>query len=110
MRAARVNHEEAVGSAIHPDAIFLLELGIDTEGELRRIADLEYSVGFEKRAGQKEAKESQEPGHEESGDHGPYKTAAFAVNLGEGAGSGFGLTLSVSNSAMNPSSFLSHWP
>src|SRR5215471_399201 len=88
MCAARVDNEQSIRSAIDPDSIFLLELGVDTEGELRRIADLEYSVGFEKRARKEEPEEGQEPRDEESGDHRPDKTAAFAVNLGEGRGSG----------------------
>ena len=30
VRAAGVDHEQAIGSTVHPNAIFLLELGVDT--------------------------------------------------------------------------------
>ncbi len=62
MRAARVDHEHSIGCAINPDAIFLLEFGIDAERELRGIADLENGIGFEKSAGKKEPEEGKKPG------------------------------------------------
>ena len=57
MRAACVDHEYAVRRAIHPDAIFLLELGVDAKRELRGIANLENGVGFKKSAGKKKPEE-----------------------------------------------------
>src|SRR5580700_3290705 len=51
--AARVDHEDSVWSAIDPDAVLLLKLGINAECELRRIADLENCVGLKKSAGKK---------------------------------------------------------
>src|SRR5215472_568273 len=88
MGAARVDHKKAVGGAVNPDAIFLLELGVDAEREFRRIADLENGVGFEKSAGKKETEEGQEPCQQESGDHGPDKAPAMAIDFGGGGGSG----------------------
>src|ERR1700682_2187410 len=41
VRAAGVDDEDAIGSAVNPYAIFLLPLGIDTQGIVRGIADLE---------------------------------------------------------------------
>ena len=41
MRAARIDYEYAVRRAIHPDAIFLLELRVDTKRKFRGISNLE---------------------------------------------------------------------
>ena len=40
----------AVGSPIHPNSEFLLELGINAERELRGISNLENRVGFKQSA------------------------------------------------------------
>ena len=77
--AARVDHEHAVGSAIDPDAVLLLKLGVDAEGELRRIADLENCVGFEKSA--REERTGRRPGTRRSENQLPRPTP-------DGAGAG----------------------
>jgi hypothetical protein len=61
MGAARVDHENTVGRAIDPDAVSLLELGVDSESEFGGIANFKNRVRFEKSAGKKEAEESQKP-------------------------------------------------
>src|SRR5215469_8406785 len=86
MRAARVDHKKAVGRAVNPDAIFLLELGVDAECEFRWIADFENGVRFEKSTWKKETEEGEEPRHQEAGDHGPDKAPAMAIDFGRGSG------------------------
>jgi hypothetical protein len=81
VRAARVDHKNAVGRAIDPDAVFLLELGIDSESELGRITNLENCVGFEKSAGKKESEESQKPGGKECRYAYPNQATTAAVNI-----------------------------
>src|SRR5947209_6527321 len=66
MRAARVDHKQPVGSAIHPNTVFLLEFRIDAEREFRRIADLEQGIRLEESARKKEAEEGEEPGSEKA--------------------------------------------
>ena len=61
MRAPCINHEQTVRRTVHPDAIFLLEFGVDSESEIGRVANLEKRVGFEECAGKKESKERQKP-------------------------------------------------
>src|SRR5439155_14838639 len=61
MCAARINDEETIGCAIHPDAELLLPFGIHAKRILRRISDLENRVRFKKRARQEEAEERKEP-------------------------------------------------
>src|SRR5579871_637675 len=84
MRATSVDHEEAVRRAVDPDAILLLKFGVDAKRKFRRVADFEQSVRLEKSARKEEAKESQKPGHQEAGDHGPDEAAAMAVDFGGG--------------------------
>src|SRR5580693_8672832 len=79
--AACVDHEHAVGSAIDPDAILLLKLGVDAERELRRIANLENGVGFKKSAGKKKSEEGEEPCGQKTGYRNPNQAAAAAVDL-----------------------------
>src|SRR6185437_1290396 len=65
MSAARVDHENAVGRAVHPDAELLLKLGIDAQTKIGGIADLERGRRLEEGARQKETEEGDEPrGHE----------------------------------------------
>src|ERR1700752_703580 len=71
VRAARIDHKQAIARAIHPDAEPLLPLGIDPEGVVRRIADLERRARFEKGARQKEAEECEEPRAQEGSDGDP---------------------------------------
>src|SRR5690242_1724218 len=62
VRATGVNHKQAVRSAVHPDAVLLLPLGIHTECVIRREADLKHSGRFEKCARKKETQKRDEPG------------------------------------------------
>src|SRR5262249_38302181 len=80
VRAASINHEQAVGGAINPDTVFLLPLRVDAESVVRRIANLERSARFKKSAGQKEAEECNEPCAEEGCDTYPGKPAAAGVD------------------------------
>src|SRR5436305_3438275 len=50
MSAARVDDKDAVGRAIYPYAIFLLPLGVDAEGVVRAIANLESGGRLSQRA------------------------------------------------------------
>src|SRR5258708_31588005 len=62
MGAARVDNENAIGSAVDPDAVFLLPLGVNAERVVGRIANFEDSGRLEERARQEEAKEGDKPG------------------------------------------------
>src|SRR4029077_5647416 len=66
MRAAGVDDENAVGSAINPDAEFLLPLGVHAERVIGRITDFENGGRLEKRARKKKAQEGDKPGAEET--------------------------------------------
>ncbi len=81
MSAARVNDEHAVRRAVHPDAIFLLPLGIYAEGVIGSVADLEDGGRFEERAGKKKTKESDEPCAQETSDGNPYQPSALLVHF-----------------------------
>ena len=50
MRAARVDYKDAVRSAVHPDAVFLLKFGIYAKRIVGRIADFENGGRLEKRS------------------------------------------------------------
>ncbi len=58
MSAPRINHEQAVGCAVHPDAIFLLELGVHAQTEVGGIADLEEVAGSKSVRGRKKRKKA----------------------------------------------------
>src|SRR5260370_8027175 len=60
VRAACVDHEEAIGCAVNPYAVFLLELGIDAQSEFRWVADLKTRVGFKQDTMKKEPEEAEE--------------------------------------------------
>ena len=79
--AARVDHENAVGRAVHPDAIFLLKLCVDSQAEVRGIADLERSSRLEQCARQEEAEEGDEPRRHEGRECGPGKAPARLIDL-----------------------------
>ena len=82
MCAARINDEETIGCAIHPDAELLLPFGIHAKRILRRISDLENRVRFKKRARQEEAEERKEPCRQEGGHSHPNQPPAPLVDLG----------------------------
>src|SRR6266581_1972109 len=50
MSAARVNDKDAIGRAVHPNAVFLLPLGVHAESIIRGVANLENRGRFEERA------------------------------------------------------------
>src|SRR5260370_5326256 len=81
VRAARVDHEDAVRCAIDPDAVFLLKLGIDPESELRGIANLENGVRLEQSAGKKESEEGEEPCSQERCHGDPYQPPPPPVDI-----------------------------
>src|SRR6185369_3653897 len=65
MRAASVDHEQPFGISNNPDAILLLEFRIDSESEVRRIAESEDGAKLEDGAGNEEAQEHYEAGSKE---------------------------------------------
>src|ERR1700687_1850652 len=66
MRAAGVDDENAVGSAVNPDAEFLLPLGVHAERVIRGITDFENGGRLEKRTREKKTQEGDKPGAEET--------------------------------------------
>src|SRR5262249_48323653 len=80
MRAARIDNEQAIGRAIHPDAIFLLPLGIDAESVVSRISDLERSGRLKKCPREKEAEESDEPGGQKRAHHTPGEYSSASID------------------------------
>src|SRR5579871_3306007 len=82
MRAARVNHKQPVGRAVHPNSVLLLKFRINPEGKFRGISDLENAIRLEQCAGKKESKKGKEPSCEKAGDHYPHETAAAAIDFG----------------------------
>src|SRR5713226_4899989 len=81
MRAARVDDENAIGSAVDPDAVFLLPLGVDAERVVGGIADLEDGGRLEERARQKETQKGDKPGAQETGDRAPHEATPATVDL-----------------------------
>src|SRR6185312_15346977 len=81
MRAARIDHKQPIRATIHPDAIFLLPLGIDAESVVLRVADLERSRRFKQRARQEKSEECQEPCSEKRSNHGPSKTPSLLIDF-----------------------------
>src|SRR5712672_2279111 len=61
MGAARIDNENAIGSAVDPDAIFLLPLGVDAERVVGWVANFEDGGGFEECARKKEPEEGDKP-------------------------------------------------
>src|SRR5258705_11732860 len=72
MGAAGVDDENTIGSAVNPDAIFLLPLGVDADRVVGRIANFENGGGLEEGAWQEEAEEGDKPGAEKTGDGAPH--------------------------------------
>lgn len=79
--AARVNHEQAIGRAVNPNAIFLLPLRIDTKRVVRGITDLERSARLEQGARQEEAEKRQEPRDQERRDADPCQSTAALIDF-----------------------------
>src|SRR5690349_11321418 len=71
MRAARVDHEESIGSARDPDAVLLLPLGIDAYRVVARRPDSENAGWLENGTRQKEPHEHQKESGERAGDRRP---------------------------------------
>src|SRR5436309_13747891 len=61
MRAASVDDKHAIGRAVHPDRIFLLQFGVDAEYIVRGIANFEDSGRSREGAGEDECEEGDEP-------------------------------------------------
>ena len=61
MGATSIDHEKAIRSSVHPDAILLLPLSVDAKPVILWIADLKDGRGLKQSARQEEAEESQEP-------------------------------------------------
>src|SRR2546422_9217761 len=72
MSAARVNDKDAIGRAVHPNAVFLLPLGVHAESIIRGVANLENGGRFKERTRKEESKKSDEPGAEKRGDATPH--------------------------------------
>src|SRR5882762_5204731 len=79
--AASVDDKHAIRRAVHPDAVFLLPLGIYTQGVVRGITNLEDRGGFEERTWKKKLKESDEPSAQETSDGSPDETPPPLVNF-----------------------------
>src|SRR5256884_9852359 len=79
MRAARINNKDAIGSAVHPDAVSLLKLAVYAKRVIGRIPDLENRGRLEKRAREEKAKESNKPGAQKCGDAAPNQPATSFV-------------------------------
>lgn len=62
MRTACINNKETIGSAVDPDAVFLLKLGVYAKRVIRRIAYLENRGRLKKGAREEKAKEGDKPG------------------------------------------------
>src|SRR5579862_5121160 len=82
VRAAGVNHEQAIRCAIHPDAVFLLPLCIDTKRIVGGITDLERRPWLEESARKEEAEEGEEPRAQKCADSDPGQASSSLVNLG----------------------------
>src|SRR5438874_2631873 len=66
--AAGVDDKHAVRRAVHPYAVLLLPFGIDAEGVVRSVTDLEHGGGFGERTWQETARKGDDPSAKESGD------------------------------------------
>src|SRR2546423_1003277 len=81
MRAARVNHKDAIGRAIHPNAIFLLPLRIDAKGVIREVANFENSGRLKQRARKEKTQKSDEPCAQETSDPAPHQSPPPFIEL-----------------------------
>src|SRR5580698_789469 len=81
MSAARVNHEDAIGRPVYPDAVSLLELGVHAQPILLGIADLEAGCRLEQSTGQKETEKGNEPRDQKTNDCAPHQSPALLINF-----------------------------
>src|SRR5712692_7636584 len=72
MGAAGIHNEEPIRRLVHPNAILLLVLGIDSEGVVAGKADLEGAGRLEDCPWQKEPHEHQETGRQKRADGAPH--------------------------------------
>src|SRR6185436_120065 len=91
VRADGRDHEDSLRVADHPDAVRVLEFGVDAKTEVGWIADRERSFGLEKSARKEEAQEhhqihgqeSQNRGHDKTATPGDLLTFVGIVRAGE---------------------------
>ena len=69
--AASVDDEYTIRRAVHPDAVFLLKLGIYAKRVVGCLADFEYGWRLKESARKKESEEGNEPSAEKSCDAAP---------------------------------------
>ena len=81
MSTTRINDKQSVRCPVHPDAVFLLKLSIDTQRIIRGIANLEYGGRFEERTRQEKTQERYKPGAEKSTDSAPRQAPSPLVDL-----------------------------
>src|SRR4029079_12469039 len=77
--ASGVNHEQPFGVTNHPDAVLLLELGVDPETEIGGISDSKDCTGLEDGARKEEPQKHQKLSDEESADRGPDNASPHSV-------------------------------
>src|SRR5215471_10881810 len=76
VRADGRDDEDAFGVAHYPDAVLILELGVDAETEIRRIADAELGLGFVERPRKEESEKHQQVDAQRTEHRGHDKLAA----------------------------------
>src|SRR5207244_569794 len=67
--------------AVHPHAVLLRPFGIDAEGVVRSVTDLEHGGGFEERTWQEKTKKGDEPSAQKSGDGSPHQPPTPLVDF-----------------------------
>ena len=82
VRAARVDHKQAIGSSCDPDAILLLPFGVDADRVIVRRADAKYAGRFENGPRQEKPDEHQKEGGERTSDGRPDDAASHFVYRG----------------------------
>src|SRR6267154_2656735 len=81
--APRVDDEHAIGSAIHPDAVFLLPLNVHSESVVRGVADLENCGRLEERARKEKFEKGNKPRAKKSSNHHPHQSSPLPVVFSE---------------------------
>src|SRR5258708_15785842 len=81
MCATSVNDENTTGRAVHPDAVLLLPFGIDAQGVVRGVTNLENRWRFKECAGKEKFEEGDEPCAEESSDADPHQPAPLLIDF-----------------------------
>ena len=81
MGTTRIDDKNPVRRPVYPNAKFLLKLGIDSQTEICRVANLERSGRLKQRTWQKETEEGDEPCRHESGERGPRKAPAPLIDI-----------------------------